>query len=151
MAGTDGLDWRLDIGRTHSLDIVGMPLLEHYAITLGQDLLSGIYGSVQRAVHHGFKYLGPTFLPRVSHPNDFPAAMSAAVHRAITQLTQQLPGGGSWMIIEDGGYAFPALHDDPELRQHLGACLGAVEHTTRGKLNDQYLEVDAAPIVPRQL
>ncbi len=187
MAGTNGLDWRLDIGRTRSLDIVGMPLLEHYATTLGPNLLggidilyinhlisdslmvargfkrlgarlttiaipySGIYGPVQRAVHQGFKHLGPTFLPRVSHPSQFPAAMSVAVRRAIAQLTQGLPAGGRWMIVEDGGYAFPALHDDRTLRPHLAACVGAVEHTTRGKLNDQYQEIDAAPTVPRQL
>ncbi len=35
MAGTNRLDWRLDIGRTRSLDIVGMPLLDHYVTTLG--------------------------------------------------------------------------------------------------------------------
>src|SRR6266536_3292428 len=29
---------------------------------------SGIYGPVQRAVHEGFKHLGPTFLPRVPTP-----------------------------------------------------------------------------------
>jgi hypothetical protein len=106
---------------------------------------------VQRAVHQGFKHLGPTFLPRVSHPSQFPTAMSVAVRRAVAQLTQGLPAGGRWMIVEDGGYAFPALHDEPTLRPHLAACLGAVEHTTRGKLNDQYQEIDAAPTVPRQL
>jgi hypothetical protein len=42
MAGTNGLDWRLDIGRTRSLDIVGMPLLDHYATTLSPNLLGGI-------------------------------------------------------------------------------------------------------------
>jgi hypothetical protein len=187
MAGTDGLDWRLDIGRTRSLDIVGMPLLDHYVTTLGSTVLagmeilyvnhlisdslmvargfkrlgarlttiaipySGIYGPVQRAVHQGFKHLGPTFLPRVSHPSQFPAAMSVAVRRAIAQLTRALPTGGRWMIVEDGGYVFPALHDDPTLHKHLASCVGAVEHTTRGKLNYQYLETDAAPTRPRQL
>src|SRR6266511_3383201 len=41
MAGTNGLDWRLDIGRTRSLDIVGMPLLNHHVTTLGPTLLAG--------------------------------------------------------------------------------------------------------------
>ncbi len=77
--------------------------------------------------------------------------MSVAVRRAIAQLPQQLPAGGRWMIVEDGGYAFPALHDDPTLRPHLAACLGAVEHTTRGKLNYQYHEIDATPTMPRRL
>src|SRR6266511_3468991 len=74
---------------------------------------SGIHGPVQRAVHQGFKHLGPTFPPRVSHPSQFPAAMAVAARRAIAQLTQGLPAGGRWMIVEDGGYVFPALHDDP--------------------------------------
>jgi len=106
---------------------------------------------VQRAVHEGFKHLGPTFLPRVSHPSQFPTATSVAVRRAIVQLTRDLPVGGRWMIVEDGGYAFPALHDDPTLHQHLASCIGAVEHTTRGKVNYQYLETDGAPRLPRQL
>ena len=99
MAGTNGLDWRLDIGRTRSLDIVGMPLLDHHVTTLGPTLLastdilyinhlisdslmvargfkrlgarlisiaipySGTYGPVQRAVHEGFKHLGPPSCP----------------------------------------------------------------------------------------
>jgi hypothetical protein len=187
MAGTNGLDWRLDIGRTRSLDIVGMPLLNHYVTTLGPSLLagvhilyvnhlisdslmvargfkrlgarltsiaipySGIYGPVQRAVHQGFKHLGPTYLPIVSHPSQFPAAMSVAVRRAIAQLTDGLPAGERWMIVEDGGYAFPGLHDDPTLHPHLPSCMGAVEHTTRGKLNYQYLETDATPTIPRAL
>jgi S-adenosylhomocysteine hydrolase len=187
MTGTDGLDWRLGIGRTRSLDIVGMPLLDHFVAELGSRLLagteilyvnhlisdslmvarafrrlgarltsiaipySGIYGPVQRAVHEGFKHLGPTFLPRVSHPDQFPAAMAVAVGRAIAHVTADLPAGGRWMIVEDGGYAFPTLHDDPTLRPHLASCIGAVEHTTRGKLNDQYLETDATPTTPRQL
>jgi S-adenosylhomocysteine hydrolase len=187
MAGTDGLDWRLGIGRTRSLDIVGMPLLDHFVTELGPSLLagteilyvnhlisdslmiarafmrlgarltsiaipySGIHGPVQRAVHEGFKHLGPTFLPRVPHPDQFPAAMAVAVRRAITQLTQGLAPGERWMIVEDGGYAFPALHDDPTLRPYLACCIGAVEHTTRGKLNDQYLETDATPTTPRTL
>ena len=187
MAGTNGLDWRWDIGRTRSLDIVGMPLLDYYVTRAGPDLLadvdilyvnhlisdslmvargfkrlgarlttiaipySGIYGPVQRAVHQGFKHLGPTFLPRVSHPSQFPAAMSVAVRRAIAQLTRGLPTGGRWMIVEDGGYVFPAMHDDPTLHEHLASCVGAVEHTTRGKLNYQYLDVDASPTAPREL
>lgn len=187
MAGTDGLDWRLGIGRTRSLDIVGMPLLNRFVTELGPGLLadteilyvnhlisdslmvargfrqlgarltsiaipySGIYGPVQRAVHEGFKHLGPTFLPRVSHPDQFPAAMAVAVRRTIAQLTQGLAASGRWMIVEDGGYAFPALHDDPTLRSHLASCVGAVEHTTRGKLNYQYLETDATPTRPRHL
>ena len=166
MAGTNGLDWRLDIGRTRSLDIVGMPLLHHYVTTLGPTLLagvhilyvnhlisdslmvargfkrlgarltsiaipySGIYGPVQRAVHQGFKHLGPTYLPRVSHPSQFPAAMSVAVRRPIAQLTDGLPAGERWMIVEDGGYAFPVLHDDPTLRPHLASCMGAATTTS---------------------
>ncbi len=106
---------------------------------------------MQRAVHQGFKHLGPTFPPRVSHPSQFPAAMAVAARRAIAQLTQGLPAGGRWMIVEDGGYVFPALHDDPTLHAHLASCVGAVEHTTRGMLNDQYLEVDATPTLPRRL
>ncbi len=187
MAGTDGLDWRLDIGRTRSLDIVGMPLLEHYVTTFDPKLLDGIdilyinhlisdslmvarglvrlgarlttitipyggiHGPVQHAVHQGFKHLGPTFLPRVSHPAEFPAAMAVAVRRAIAQLIGGLPASGGWMIVEDGGYAFPVLHDDPALQAHLATCLGAVEHTTRGKLNYQYQETDATPQRPRHL
>ncbi len=77
--------------------------------------------------------------------------MSVAVRRAIAHLTGELPAGGRWMIVEDGGYAFPALHDDPTLYQHLASCIGAVEHTTRGKLNYQYLETDATPTVQREL
>ncbi len=42
MAGTNGLDWRLDIGRTRSLDIVGMSLLDHHVAALGPTLLAGI-------------------------------------------------------------------------------------------------------------
>ncbi|MGH8900674.1 MAG: NAD(P)-dependent oxidoreductase [Egibacteraceae bacterium] len=55
------------------------------------------------------------------------------------------------MIVEDGGYAFPRLHDDPALQPYLACCLGAVEHTTRGRLNYEFRELDGPPRTPRGL
>jgi len=56
-----------------------------------------------------------------------------------------------FMIVEDGGYAFPILHDNPELYPFLKHCIGAVEHTARGMWNYQYLETDGVVKMPRIL
>ena len=96
-------------------------------------------GSTQQAIRSAFQALGPTFAPEQPVPGSFAAVMRATVKEAVEQVTASARRlGRPWLIVEDGGYAFPLLHDDPELRQHLRTCLGSVEHTTRGRWNYEY-------------
>ena len=112
----------------------------------------GADGATQRAVRRAFDMLGPTFAPAHAAPSDFPAVMRGAVRDAIVQVGRQAHLEDTpWMIVEDGGYAFPLLHDDPDLRPYLQTCLGAVEHTTRGRWNYEYAEFDGVPRTARLL
>lgn len=121
---------------------------------VGADLVNVLipYRGVDHADHaplrDAFEELGPMFAPQPDHPTAFSTTMRHAVARAVHRAADR---PGPWMIVEDGGYAFPALHDDPALRPLLDTCLGAVEHTTRGRWNYEYLETDAAPATPRTL
>lgn len=100
-------------------------------------------------LHRAFAAVGPTYAPAPQHPTRFAATMHQTVLQAIHQASAG--GTGPWMIVEDGGYAFPALHDDPSLTGPLDTCIGAVEHTSRGRWNYEYLETDATPATPRML
>jgi len=114
------------------------------------------YRGIEDRSHHSlsqaFSALGPTYAPAPQHPSLFSAVMAETVAAAIVHIADSASANGQqWMIVEDGGYAFPALHDNPDLTIHMNSCLGAVEHTTRGRWNYEYLETDAAPKTPRTL
>ena len=112
----------------------------------------GADGPTHHAVRRGFRALGPTFHPEPAAPGDFAARMRATVREAVLQVARHAElEDRAWMIVEDGGYAFPLLHDDPDLRPHLARCLGAVEHTTRGRWNYEYAEFDDVPRTARLL
>lgn len=105
------------------------------------------YGDVssptRRSIIAGLEALGPTVVPKVSEPLSFADAMSQAVRKALKEIIQaSIDADRKFMIVEDGGYAFPLLHDVPELSHGLEHCIGAVEHTSRGLWNYQYEEAD---------
>lgn len=109
-------------------------------------------GETQRAVCAAFGRVGHTFTPWPERPGDFTRGMATAVSKAARQVAVSAAGSGRrWMTVEDGGYVFPRLHDDPALQPYLASCLGAVEHTTRGRLNYEFLEMDGLPRTPRNL
>jgi hypothetical protein len=109
-------------------------------------------GDTQHAIHRAFSAIGPAHHPAPTHPARFADMMAATVKAAVASVARTaLLEGQPWMIVEDGGYAFPALHDDPDLRIHLNTCLGAVEHTTRGRWNYEYAELDGVPRTARNL
>jgi hypothetical protein len=82
----------------------------------------------------------------VASPREFAASMRKAVHSAIIEVGDEAERTGRpWMIVEDGGYAFPLLYDDPTPSPYFARFLGGVEQTSRGRWNDEYLEVDGVP------
>jgi hypothetical protein len=109
--------------------------------------------SVQRqSIIAGMRELGPTIVPEISEPLDFASTMRASVRQQLTAIIQaSRDAQQSFMIVEDGGYAFPLLHDDSELHNGTAHCIGAVEHTSRGLWNYQYMEIDDVGHTPRQL
>lgn len=111
------------------------------------------YGPPKPDVLAGYEKLGPVIAPPQPHPLQFPAVMRQAVTQAIRMVAERARQAGEpWMIVEDGGYAVPLLHDIPVLRRYLDGCIGAVEHTARGAWNYQYTEVDGpVPGTPRTL
>lgn len=112
----------------------------------------GAASPTQQAIEEAFAALGPSWSPSPSHPLQFAEAMRAAVAAAIAETAGTAARNGQrWMIVEDGGYAFPALHDDPHLAIYLENCVGAVEHTTRGRWNYEFVETDAIPHIARNL
>lgn len=112
----------------------------------------GAHGDTQQAMRCGFDALGKTYQPSHPHPSQFAEVMRTQVRDAIYHAAQQATSQSQqFMIVEDGGYAFPLLHDDPELRPALDSCLGAVEHTSRGRWNYEYVEFDGVPSTPRVL
>lgn len=112
----------------------------------------GGQGETQRAVYEAFRFVGHTFVPRTQRPGGFARAMATAVSGAVRKVAVSAAARGHrWMIVEDGGYAFPRLHDDPVLQRYLACCLGAVEHTARGRLNYELRELDGPPRTPRGL
>jgi hypothetical protein len=112
----------------------------------------GAHGATQHAIRRAFAALGKSHQARQPHPARFAEVMRAQVTAAIRHAAGQATlHGRPWMIVEDGGYAFPLLHDDPHLRPYLATCLGAVEHTTRGRWNYEYTELDAIPTTARLL
>ncbi|MET8127036.1 NAD(P)-dependent oxidoreductase [Streptomyces sp. NPDC005231] len=112
----------------------------------------GVGGTTEEAMYRSFSALGTTYLPSHPHPSQFGVVMRAQIRQAVGEAADKARRQNRrWMIVEDGGYAFPLLHDDPVLRPLLGSCLGSVEHTTRGRWNYEYLEVDEEPSTPRTL
>ncbi|WP_410586365.1 hypothetical protein [Amycolatopsis sp. lyj-23] len=112
----------------------------------------GVTRTTQQAVRRGYATLGDSYQPSQPHPLRFGEVMRSQVSDAIRCSAEESASTGRrWMIVEDGGYAFPALHDDPTLRPLLGSCLGAVEHTSRGRWNYEYTEFDDVPRTPRTL
>ncbi|MGH8903942.1 MAG: hypothetical protein ACRDYA_20265 [Egibacteraceae bacterium] len=112
----------------------------------------GGQGETQQAVYEAFRFVGPTFAPRTQRPGGFARTMATAVSGAVRKVAVSAAASGHrWMIVEDGGYVFPRLHDDPALQRYLACCLGAVEHTTRGRLNYEFLELDGSPCNRRNL
>jgi len=112
------------------------------------------YGRVdtteRQAVIAGFEELGPTWIPDVSVPRSFADRLKRDVRAALLAAGADAPDRPI-LVVEDGGYAVPQLHDDPTLADVARRCVGAVEHTTRGRLNDEFLEVDGIPNTPRPL
>lgn len=112
----------------------------------------GVSGHTQQAIRQGFSILGECYQPGHVHPRDFAAVMRSTVRAAVDQIGRRAERDNRrWMIVEDGGYAFPLLHDDSQLRPHMQTCLGAVEHTTRGRWNYEYAEFDGVPRTARTL
>lgn len=112
----------------------------------------GQVGPTRRAIAQAFAALGDSCHPRPAGPRDFTDVMRTVIHTAIDQVGRRAAHEHQrWMIVEDGGYAFPALHDAPSLQRHLDTCLGAVEHTTRGRWNYEYTEQDGVPRTARIL
>lgn len=112
----------------------------------------GVEDRGHQALRRAFDSLGKTYAPPPQHPSLFASEMAATVATAIEYAAETAAAAGTrWMIVEDGGYAFPALHDRNDLAPYLTHCLGAVEHTTRGRWNYECLETDAAPRTPRVL
>lgn len=106
----------------------------------------------QRAVCEAFRFVGSTFVPQTQRLGGFSWTMATAVSDAVRKVAVSAAASGHrWMIVEDGGYAFPQLHDDPLLQPYLARCVGAVEHTTRGRLNYEFRELDGPPCTPRTL
>ena len=78
-------------------------------------------------IRHGFKELGKTTVPRIDDPLDFNKIMKDAVKNAVLQILKDSRNHNKkFMIVEDGGYVFPLLHDDPDLSQALEYCIGAI-------------------------
>lgn len=94
-----------------------------------------------------YRKIGNTRFPVVENVLHFRDQMRSCVLSALAELDLKQ---GPFMIVEDGGYAFPILHE-PAQRHMLEACIGAVEHTARGMWNYQYMEVDKTPRTPRML
>lgn len=109
------------------------------------------YGSVdsdeRRWVINEYRKIGPTHFPIVQNSLEFRTKMRECV---LSTLDDMRSLDGPLMIVEDGGYAFPILHE-PLHRDQLQACIGAVEHTSRGMWNYKYMEVDGTPRTPRIL
>jgi len=109
------------------------------------------YGSTdsgeRRWVIDEYNKLGNFRFPVVENVQEFRALMRQCVLEALAEIQT---GAGDFMIVEDGGYAFPLLHDGNH-EQILDACIGGVEHTARGMWNYQFMEVDATPVTPRVL
>lgn len=98
----------------------------------------------------GFRSLGETFVPNIPHPTHFNASMRGAVIDALRHMERALGTFETFMIVEDGGYAFPILHE-AGFEALLEKCIGAVEHTSRGMWNYQFMETDGVPRTPRTL
>lgn len=109
------------------------------------------YGSLdsdeRRWVIEEYKKIGPLEYPIVENCLTFRQKMRECVLESLREID---PHGKPLMIVEDGGYAFPVLHE-PGQEDLLDLCVGAVEHTARGMWNYQYMEVDQAPQTPRLL
>jgi len=100
----------------------------------------------------GLKNLGSTTIPNIRFPLQFSTIMKKTVENNLLMIGRTcMENKEKFMIVEDGGYAFPILHDNPELYPFLKHCIGAVEHTARGMWNYQYLETDGVVKMPRIL
>jgi S-adenosylhomocysteine hydrolase len=114
------------------------------------------YGSqdslARKKVIDGFSELGKVYVPKITHPKDFMPAMEKSIFDALIDLDNYCRiNQKKFIVIEDGGYVLPMLHDDKNLSNILENCLGFVEHTSRGMWNYQYLERDGIPRTPRAL
>ncbi|MCK4478778.1 hypothetical protein KAU88_09695 [Candidatus Bathyarchaeota archaeon] len=54
----------------------------------------------------------------------------------------------SLLIIEDGGYAVPLLHEDDEFSEYSNICVGAVEQTANGIWADQLIAENSGLLFP---
>jgi S-adenosylhomocysteine hydrolase len=107
-------------------------------------------GKHRKKIIDGFKELGNTVVPRIDDPLNFDKIMRESVKNSVIRILEDsVRRNKKFMIVEDGGYVFPLLHDDPDLSQALEYCLGTVEHTSRGMMNYQYMETDQIPLTPR--
>ncbi len=114
------------------------------------------YGNIKSPVRketiRGFEKLGHTIIPNIDNPLNFSQNMRGAVKKAISQIyIDSRARKRKFMIVEDGGYAFPLLHDEPEHQPALDYCLGTIEHTMRGVWNYQFMETDNRPLSPRTI
>src|SRR6266511_832771 len=137
MAGTNGLDWRLDIGRTRSLDIVGMPLLDHHVTTLGPTLLAGtdiLYInhliSDSLMVARGFKRLGARLTSIAIPYSGIYAPYSAPFTRASsTSVPPSCPGSPTPASSRGDVGGGPPRHRPP----HWGAARWRAVDDRRGR------------------
>lgn len=111
-----------------------------------------VNGVERKNVINGLKELGYVTVPKIKNPLEFSPSMRRAVKKTLLLISAScIQKRKKFMIVEDGGYAFPLLHDDPQLKPLLKYCIGATEHTARGMWNYQYLETDGIVKTPRVL
>ena len=109
------------------------------------------YGSMHSAerqwVRDEYRKIGKTLIPEIEDPLEFRTKMRASVEEVLHDLEKT---SEPLLIVEDGGYAFPVMHEQQYV-SCLDRTLGAVEHTARGMWNYQFMEVDGEPRTPRIL
>jgi uncharacterized protein len=66
--------------------------------------------------------------------------------RALRELARELPSDGRVLVVEDGGFITPLLHQD-EFASLRSRCLGAVEQTTKGLRNIERIQPLLLPVV----
>jgi len=101
----------------------------------------GIAYSSKRKVAQRLRSLGATVV--IPEFKDIYESVKDLLYNDLRECEDK----GKWLVIlEDGGYAAPILHDDP-LKKHINQCLGVVEQTKNGLWLDRRINDLQVPIV----
>jgi S-adenosylhomocysteine hydrolase len=84
-------------------------------------------------------------IDRARYIDDFLGVIKAVLLEACKHCERTKK---SLLIIEDGGYAVPLLHEDGEFTKHKDVCVGAVEQTANGIWADQLIAENNGLLFP---